>query len=471
MDPLQYLGMGVPHAAGRWRWFRWRSALLLSTLALGLIGFLSGVGVSERPDVVDASVLAKLYYTAGLFIFGGMDLGTPEGGPLWGQIALWTAYFVAPIITASAVIEAIWRLVGADSFLLRRLEGHVIVAGCSRLTVLYLRRLRELQPRMPVVVVADPSEHATAEFLRDEFNVPLIEGDITSEAVLNRLRLGKAARVLLLTDDDFTNLDAATLVLQRLPKDGEHIIAHVGDLRFMRSMAATRLAKKCQVFNGHQIAAAHLVEEHLLGHFQRTKKIDQVVLAGFGRFGQTVLEELQREAAGDFDRVVVVDLEATRRSAIFEEQIGFTSTYERVLVDGDIRDPDVWKQVDAVLDPDRADPVFVVGSGQGRANIRIALTLRSRYPQSEVVGRSERPWAFAEAFSEDAGIQTLSVAQLVAASMPVSWFGPRTRRGESLPAPGSAGESRMAKVLNLETNPVKSPKASAARPDRPADRA
>ncbi len=453
MDPLQYLGMGIPHAAGRWRWFRWRSALLLVAVTLGLLGFLSGVGVSERPDVVDAGILAKLYYTLGLFIFGGMDLGTPVGGPWWGHAALWTAYFVAPLITASAVIEAIWRLVGADSLLLRRLEGHVVVAGCSRLTVLYLRRLRELQPRMPVVVVTDASEHATAEFLRDEFNVPLVEGDITSEAVLQRLRLSKAARVLLLTDDDFTNLDAATLVLQRIPNEGEHVIAHVGDLGFMRSMAATQLAKQCQVFNGHQIAAAHLVEERLLGHFQRTKQIDQVVLAGFGRFGQTVLEELQLGAAGDFDRVIIVDLDATRRAALFGEQVGFSADYERIVVDGDIRDPQTWEQVVDALDPNRADPVFVVGSGLDRANLRIAMTLRSRFPKSQVIGRSERPWTFAEALSNEAGIQTLSVAQLVAESMPVSWFGPRTQRGEALTAPASADESRMMKALQLDREP------------------
>ncbi|MCR9163771.1 MAG: NAD-binding protein [Nannocystaceae bacterium] len=457
MDPLRYLGMGIPHAAGRWRWFRWRSVLLLGAVTLGLFGLLSGVGVSERLDVVHAGLLTKLYYTLGLFIFGGMDLGTPVGGPWWGRAALWTAYFIAPLITASAVIEAIWRLVGVDSFLLRRLEGHVIVAGCSRLTVLYLRRLRELHPRMSVVVVADPSEHATAEFLRDEFNVPLVEGDITSEAVLGRLRLSKAARVLLLTDDDFTNLDAATLVLERIPDDGEHVIAHVGDLGFMRSMAATRLAKRCQVFNGHQIAATHLVEEHLLGHFQQTEHIDQVVLAGFGRFGQTVLEELQQGASGDFDRVIIVDLEATRRTAVFGEQVGFRDDYERIVLDGDIRDPRVWEDVVGNLDADRADPVFVVGSGQDRANLRLAMTLRSRFPQSQVIGRSERPWAFAEALSDEAGVQTLSVAQLVAESMPVSWFGPRTDRGESLAAPSTAGESRMMKMLQPDPEPPRPP--------------
>ena len=75
-----------------------------------------------------------------------------------------------------------------------------------------------------------------------------------------------------------------------------------------------------------------------------------------------------------------------------------------------------------------------------------------RSPPS-TIGRSERPWAFAEAFSKEAGIQTLSVAQLVAESMPVSWFGPRTLRGESLAAPANAGESRMMKALQLDREP------------------
>jgi hypothetical protein len=316
--------------------------------------------------------------------------------------------------------------------------------------VLYIRRLRELQPRLPVVVVADPSEKAMAEFLRDEFHVQLVEGDITSEALLHRLRLGQGARVLLLTDDDFTNLDAASLILQRIPSARGHVIVHVGDLRFMRSMATTGLAQHCQVFNGHQIAAIHLVDEHLLGHFQRTESIDQVVLAGFGRFGQTVLEELQRGAGGDFDRVVIVDLDATQRAAVFDEQVGFIPSYQRVVVDGDIKDPGVWKQVDAALDPERADPVFVVGSGQDRANLRIAMTLRARFPESLVIGRSERPWAFAEAFSKEAGIQTLSVAQLVAESMPEGWFGPRTQRAERMDP--AAATSRIGKLPDLASS-------------------
>ena len=427
----------APHTAARprWAWFRWRGALLAATVALGMIGFLSGVGVTERPDVATADFPAKLYYTLGLFIFGGMDLGTPIGGPLVGRVCLWVAYFAAPAITASAVIETALRLVGADRLGLRRRKDHIILAGCGRLTTLYLERLRKNHPDLAVVVVGMAEEQALLDELRELYRAHIVEGDISSDAVLLRLRLPHAARVLLLTDDDFTNLDAAARIIDRVPELAPHVVAHVGDLRFMRSMEATHLARHCQVFNGHQIAAAHLVQAHLLDHFRKTEHTDVVVLAGFGRFGQTVLDELQREAEGAFDRVVIVDLEGTARVRIFEEQVGFGSSYVREIVDGDIRDPSVWQQVEERVDLAGLEPVFVVGSGIDRTNLRISMRLATRFPTAFIIARSDRKWSFAEAVSRDAGIRTFSVAELVAESMPEPWFGPRTHAPSPMPEP------------------------------------
>lgn len=455
MQPLRNLGIEVPHAAWRWQWARWRSTLLVLTLGLGLAGFISGVGVTERPELVEAGFLPKLYYTLGLFIFGGMDLGTPVGGPTWGRAVLWIAYFVAPVITASTVIEAVLRMVGADSLLLRRLEDHIVLGGCGRLTRLYLERLREVDKERAVVVIGSPNEAAELEELRELYRAQVVEGDVTSVAVLRRLRLERAARVLLLHDDDFTNLDAASRILDLVPEVASHVIVHVGDLRFMRSMAATGLAQRCHVFNGHQIAAAHLVQSHLLEHFCRTVPTDRVVLAGFGRFGQTVLDELQREAAGAFDRVVIVDLEATRRAAIFDEQVGFAPGYEVRIVDGDIRDPEVWKQVGEHIDLGQGEPVFVVGSGIDRSNLRIALTLSTRYPNGLIIARSDRQWSFAEVFSREAGIATVSVARLVAESMPQGWFGPRTEEPQYIEGPGA---SAILPIVDAEPPPRSQPR-------------
>lgn len=429
----------------RVRWFRWRALALIAVVILGFAGLLSGVGVSERPDLPSAGVLPKLYYTFGLFLLGGMDLGTPNGGPWLGRAVLWAAYFAAPAITASAVIETVLAVLGMDSLWLRRLRGHVVVVGAGRMTELYLRRLRIHRPRVPVVVIGEAHDASALEDLRLTFRAQVVVGDITSIAMLERLRLARAARVLLLGEDDFTNLDAASRILAVAPELDRRLIVHVGDLRFLRSMATSKLAGRCTVFNGHQIAAAHLVDAHLLAHFRRTEPQDVVVLAGFGRFGQTVLDELQRRAAGAFERVIIVDLDGRRARAEFDDEVGVLPGYVLDVVEGDLRDPGVWREVEARLGSELEAPVFVVGSGVDRIDLRIALGIARRHADAYVVARSEKQWTFAEEVSAEAGIHTVSVARLVTESMPSSWFGDRTtaveKLGPRLEAAPEAGRS------------------------------
>jgi len=397
---------------------RWRVGLPVLAFMLGVVGLLSGVGVTER-YVVEAHVLTKIYYSLGLFLFGGMDLGTPTGGPAWGRAMLWTAYFLAPAITASAVIDAALRVLAPERRL-KRLRDHVVVAGSGQLTSLYLQRLRAADPRAPLVVVVPPGEARNE--LREAYGARVVVGDVANAAVLARLGLQHARRVLLLTDDDFTNLDAATQILAEAPHLGPDVVVHVSDLRFLHSMAGTRLARRCQIFNGHQIAASHLVQTSVLDHFRRTEPRDLVILAGFGRFGETVLGELQRGAAGSFDHVVIIDVDAERRAMVFDEQIGFTNDYRRDILSGDLRDPALWRTLAEQVDLHRCEPVFVLGSGVDRTNLRTAMWLAQKYPRAFVMARSEARWSFAEEVSREAGIHTFSVAELVTQSMPVEWF-------------------------------------------------
>lgn len=400
------------------RSLRWRFGLPVLAFALGVVGLLSGVGVSERA-IEGTGVLAKLYYALGLFLFGGMDLGTPIGGPLWGRVMLWSAYFLAPAITASAVIDAALRVMAPERRL-RRVRDHVVVGGDGRLATLYLRRLRQADPSVAVVVVT-PDRSGTRE-LREAYDARVVTGDIAHPAVLARLGLSRARRVLLLTDDDFTNLDAATRILAMEPHLGPDIVVHVSDLRFLHSMAGTRLAQSCQIFNGHQIAAAHLVQTSVASHFRRTEPRDLVILAGFGRFGETVLGELQSRAAGGFDHVVIIDVDAERRAMVFDEQVGFAKDYRRDILSGDLRDPALWRSLADSIDLVAAEPVFILGSGVDRTNLRTALWLAGKYPRGLVMARSEARWSFAEEVSREAGIHTFSVAELVTQSMPVDWF-------------------------------------------------
>ncbi|MEE4146628.1 MAG: hypothetical protein V2I26_17620, partial [Halieaceae bacterium] len=74
----------------------WKSWTAIIIFGCAFFALVAGTGVSERPDVTEADLLTKAYYALGLFVLGGLDLGTPTSGPLYGKVLLWVAYFAAP---------------------------------------------------------------------------------------------------------------------------------------------------------------------------------------------------------------------------------------------------------------------------------------------------------------------------------------------------------------------------------------
>lgn len=411
-----------------WQSFGWRITFTALTVALGLVGFFSGVGVTDRPSIGSGGPLTYFYYTLGLFLFGGLDLGTPTGGPVYGRVALWIAYFAAPTITASTVIQTVLRLVAADRLRQLRLRQHIVVIGCERLTHLYLRRLRDSSKHASVIVVGAPGEGAKLRELRERFRVHIHEGRPTSRVVLRRLNLDRAARVLVLTRDDFDSFDIATRMIELYPSVTGRLVVQVHDLLFLRSIQHLKLPVLTAVFNSHEIAAQRFMNAELLDHFQRTVEKDSIIIAGFSHFGQTLLNELQTHAAGQFDRVLILDTEAKVRAATFEEQVGFGADVQPEVLDGDIRFPDVWKRVNQRIDLTQGAPVVIVGSGDDQANIRVALTLAKQYPNVLIVARNEAQWSFADSLAKASPVRIVNVVELAAQGMPDEWFEPRPER-------------------------------------------
>jgi hypothetical protein len=236
------------------------------------------------------------------------------------------------------------------------------------------------------------------------------------------LRLDRASRVLLLTGDDFANLDAAAKILMLAPHLKGRIVAHVSDLGFMRETADSSVARACEIFNGHEFAATSLVREHLLERFHSTPQRDLVVLGGFGRFGQTVLHELQKHARGSFGHVVIVDAQAARNARDFQNQPGFTDDYTRMVADGDLLDPDIWQSVGEVARAEGHDPVVILGSGNDGTNLHAALLARKQHPSAYVIVRSFGASPFTEEIAAEAGVQAFDLAELIESSLPAEWF-------------------------------------------------
>lgn len=401
--------------------FAWRGLAFLLVILAGVTALTLGVEVTER-DLSGEGLAGRIYYVLGLFVLGGLDLGTPVGGPAFGRILLWIAYFGAPVITASALIEAAIRLADPLWLRMKALDGHVVLGGAGRLTTVYVRRLRQRDPARTVVVVERDPNHPSIPELRDSYHATVIAGDITHDEVLRGLRLRRAHRVLLLTGDDFANLDAAAKILNLAPDLAGRLVVHVSKLGFLRETVGSRVARDAEIFNGHEFAAMKLVENHLLGRFRDTPEPDLVVLIGFGRFGQTVLRQLQEQALQGFDEVVIVDERASTMARIFGEYPGFDERYAYSVLDGDILDPEIWDEIAARIDASGRPPVFIVGSGEDGPNLQAALMARRRYPSAYVILRSFRLSPFTEEIARDAGVEAFHLGGLIASGMPDRWL-------------------------------------------------
>ncbi|MGI9287948.1 MAG: NAD-binding protein, partial [Pseudomonadales bacterium] len=401
-----------------WHW--WVAALLF---LCAMSGFLSGVSVSEREHVSSAGVLTKAYYSLGLFVLGGLDLGTPSGGPLLGRVLLWLAYFGSPILTVSAVIETLLHVLAPHSWHLRHLRGHIVICGAGGLTITFLRKLRATCPRLPVVVVDQEMNESTLDELQQIYRVRYLIGDFTSEFVLSRLRLERARRVLFLSNDNYKNYEAASIVLKLFPELRNSVIIRSSDLRFMRVMADTRAAHGATTFNAYHVAAAGLVKSSMLDHFRKTVPRDTVVIAGFGRFGQTILEELHHHAQGAFDKVAIIDRDAQRRVLVADEELDRGGGYQREVFEGEIQHPKVWQQLAKRIQLEKGEPVIIVGTGDDEQNLRTAVWLRKKYPYAKILSRSLFRSSFADEVGNDQSITTFSIAQLLEDNIPDAWVG------------------------------------------------
>lgn len=400
----------------------WKSWSAIVLFGAGFLGLLSGVEVSARPGVPQADLLTKAYYTLGLFVLGGMDLGTPTSGPLYGRILLWIAYFGAPAWTASAVFETILYALRPPVWQVKRIKNKMIITGGGELTLSFLNRIRASDKRRQVIVIVDEAQHPHLDALRSYrgVRVVVVSGDQLHR--LERFALHKAHKFLLLSENDETNFEVASLLLKHDPQLGPKIVYHVSNLRFLRVLEGARVVEQCTTFNQYELAATQLVRERLMRRFRETKYKDTVVLAGFGRFGQSILEQLEQHASGTFNRVAIIDRDAKQRAMIADEEVEGKRKYSRHTYEGDIDDPEMWRRVFKEVITGKEAPVFVITTGNDQTNLRCAIWLRKNFPKGLIISRTLAPSHFARGVCDEHNVVSVNTSELVEASIPRAWY-------------------------------------------------
>lgn len=402
-----------------WRWF---AAVILFMCAF--FALLTGVSLSERPDVQTADMLTKAYYSLGLFVMGGLDIGTPVGGHVVPRLMLWLSYFASPMLAASTIIEAVIKTISPYKWHFKRLSNHIVVSGSGELTITYLKQLRLVQPKVPLLIICDEFSPMREEEFKRRYHATVINGDITRSYFLSKLFLNKAKKVVLLGEDNFQNYEAAYKILQLQPSLQGNIIIHCNSIRFMRSMADSAVAQQCINFNSYQLAASALVQQHLISHFVQTVPKDVVVIAGFGLFGQTILEELQHYAQKEIDTIAIIGIDAKRRIQVVDEQRQFANFCNREIFEGNISHPEVWQQLRSKVDLANTQPIIILCTDSVEDNFRTSLWLKNKHPDSMIIARSYLPSKFAENVGEQYNILNVSINQLVKDNLPIEWMTP-----------------------------------------------
>jgi voltage-gated potassium channel Kch len=391
-----------------------RITAVVVVLGMALFAFGAGVDVTDRPGLPETGFMTHLYYAVGLFVLGGMDLGTPNGGPTVARGLLWFSYFAAPAITTGAVIEGLLRVIGSRWLDRVGLRNHVVVVGMGRVGMSFVEALREREPGRVIVVVDRELGQANVEQARRRFGARFVPGDIRLKGTLSQLSLERANAIAFMTDDDLTNLEAGWAVAKRHPHLS--VVAHVSDIAMNRAVRAAvedEEGGRLRVFNRHRLAARHLYDEHLRRIFSGSEPLDTVVLAGFGRFGQTILEFLEQQAASEIAKVIVADQKGGARVRTFREQVKSDAQCEVEIVDGDISDPQVWDEVGAALGELHTPPVIVLGCDDDRVNLRAAMYLRPRWPEAQLFVRCQHESAFTEELSDRHDFTVLAIDQVL----------------------------------------------------------
>jgi Trk K+ transport system NAD-binding subunit len=278
--------------------------LTVLTVVGGVLAF--RLEAAERGDTM--SFAEALYSTLGLFAFAGNRFGFPQTS------LLVAVYFLAPYITASALLEAVLRVLHErNSLLLAGMRGHTVICGAGNLGLLLADEYE--RSRTPTVLVNDKAPDA-----EEDTAALVVIGDMTRESVLRDARAETAGRVYLTAGDDLVNLEVATRLARRLASvplgTGPMVYCHIGDATLRDTLLDADGPRRVNYFNSYRLSAKALVARMFAeGWIPEVEVAPGTYLgvqdAGFGLRG-TIQEDAPRVAVvvglGRFGRAVAEQL-------------------------------------------------------------------------------------------------------------------------------------------------------------------
>lgn len=337
----------------------------LTILSIAIFAFNNGVVVSSNVDIGSSGFPTQLYYAISLFFLNGLDMGMPQGGGVILRNLLFICYFIAPLMTAVAIVETIITSVTTKKFK-RKPKDHIIFIGSGNLTLMEVKRLKNER----VIVVDKFPGHKNQDELTSLVSEYII-GDIEDLSLQKRLNISKAKEIYLFTNKDKVNINTA-LVLRR-----ENIVVRVEDLEMIHLFK-----DKLRIRSVHEENALRLV------HSSDLLYKSKIVLYGFGRFGQNILRQLIINPDSLLKELVIVDSKIMIQWEHFKHQFNIDYEFSFTLIEKDQLDYSVLNNISQKMNIDENCSIVLSINYADYTNIKTANVFRKNHKDSSIYIRS-----------------------------------------------------------------------------------
>ena len=337
----------------------------LIILAVSIFAFNNGVVVSSNLDIGSAGFPTQLYYAISLFFLNGLDMGMPQGGGVILRNLLFICYFIAPLMTAIAIIETIIISVTTQKFK-KKPKNHIIFVGSGNLTLKEVKKLKNEK----IIVIDKAENHKNKEELKVLVSEYIV-GDIKDESIQRRVNVDEAKEVFLFTNKDEVNINTA-LVLKN-----ENIVVRAEDLEMI-----DLFKDRFNIRSVHEENAISLINSSNL--LSKSK----IVIYGFGRFGQNILRQLCLNKESLLKEVIIVDSEIARQWWFFKDRLDTDFSFEFTLIEKNQLDNSALNDIKKKTNLDKDSAIVFCVSHGNYNNIKTANILRKHYKDPSVYIRS-----------------------------------------------------------------------------------
>ena len=361
-----------------------------------LLAFKNGVYFEGKPNISSDTIFVQIYYTIGLFLLAGIDLGMPMGGTEFHRFLLFISYFLAPLITVLAVIEAVLKSISPD-YLKRAFKNHVVIIGASKeaISIIHgwndpVNQHLQYHEGTKLLIVEKDSNNTKLEYFRElssKRKVKIIIGDINHSEILSKLNVKEALCCIITTNSDILNINIALKLQKEYKIKAENIITRVEDFE-LQSDLINDDDDDIALTSSHRKLANCFFHKYI----ETFLYLENLVIFGFGTFGQNILESISGSIK--FNNLIIVDPDAEQKyqNWLYKKKI-FNSDYKTSFkvktYNNKQEDSKVLEIIKEKYNNEQCIHFIMCAKLPNFANIKLAINIANSFNNSLIYLRSE----------------------------------------------------------------------------------